>query len=1346
MRIGCWIAAVLMAPLLGKIDIAAVGDEPAAGANATRVAAEKDNRLSITPDESPEVKKSESPASPPLVSSELPGNKPQQSRQFPKQVGNLPHEKSVQSPEDAGGTPALQNQAGKMPALQKAGGTPALQIEEVQPPLYYLPDKEGRLQAVLDFPYEDFVKLYHLKEQLAGRERLPRYSISKLTISGSDAPSASLATRDSSETKEEQTKLLYAELTVQVELVAYDRDWVRIPLRLNQALLTKPAEYRGKGEAVVHYQPEGDGYVCWLRCPSNQPQELSLSMLVPLSAMGEQTRLRLRVPSAAISEMKFRTRQATAAGQVSEGAMLFPPVEFSRGGSEKEKVGQVGNLSNGTEWTIRGLRGDFEFRWRKAGPVVPDATLVLEAITNVVVRLDSSRVLSEASLTVRSYGAPCEGFRVRLPPGSKLVASSSASATVTAHIPDSPKNAAEGKRNSAEDVPYREVEVRLSRPTRLPVEVQLTTERTVDSERPPEWLELAGFEVPEAARQWGTVAVAAPPNSQIYWGAIDGARQIDAPGEALRVEGLVAAFEYASQPYALPVRLAPRRTRIHLEPEYVFYVQPDRVELDAKLSLTIRGAKVQSVPLLMPGWEFDDVGPENVAAVEGVECAASGRVTIPLRQPAGGALELRIRAHRPLSQVPGRIQFSLPQPLSATTGSAIVAIVPADNVELIPDGQALRGLIRQLTAPPLTLPLRQQEPLFYRSEGREAAFAAEIRLHSRRVEAQVFSRLQLQERQTLVEQRFQLLVAYEPLDQALFDVPEEAVTKELEFRLGEKPLTAKIVESDKSLPHHRESKVESRKSKVETQIPTLDSRLSTLDQQNALAKSAPRRVRMQVALPEAGIGLLEIRARYRLPPLNPRGETTHEANESRTGWQPVPQNVAVPLILPAEGILGEHWATVVAPPGLKIVPRDKAWQTVEGPDNNSFSPIPDIAPGVNPPASPAGDSPLLTAQKIGPPPESNRFPVLTLRADGRQDTLPLTVQREPAAGRGALLIERAWIQTWFSGDARQDRAVFQFSSNQKELTMQLPPGAAFSPPQVLLDGRPTVVYPKGTVPSSPAVQAGTPETTDSPPADGSSQVLIPLTAGGPWRRYVLEVQYHFSGPRPSPGRLRLEFPRLEEQTWIRRLYWQLVLPRYEHVFQNPPGFESENGWNFSGGAWFRSPLWSQAELESWSGASPAAPPDGFNAFLFSAMGDVSSGEVRTIDRAWLVFCASGAALALVLALIYWRAARRPVVLLLLGAALAVGIGLNPDPALLIAQTSVLGVLLGGGVAAWEWLFARKGKPSPAAGSVAGAAGGRGSSWISAPLPASSSGLSSTQTVRAADLPPAAAPPSEEPPP
>ena len=61
---------------------------------------------------------------------------------------------------------------------------PRARVEEAQPSLYYLKDKQGNLQAVPNFSFEDFEELYRLKHQLAQGDQRPRYSIQQISAGG----------------------------------------------------------------------------------------------------------------------------------------------------------------------------------------------------------------------------------------------------------------------------------------------------------------------------------------------------------------------------------------------------------------------------------------------------------------------------------------------------------------------------------------------------------------------------------------------------------------------------------------------------------------------------------------------------------------------------------------------------------------------------------------------------------------------------------------------------------------------------------------------------------------------------------------------------------------------------------------------------------------------------------------------------------------------------------------------------------------------------------------------------------------------------------------------------------
>ena len=66
------------------------------------------------------------------------------------------------------------------PASGETAEASPRRVEESQPPIYYLKDKQGNLQAVPHFTLEDFEDLYKLKHQLVQGDQRPRYSLQQM--------------------------------------------------------------------------------------------------------------------------------------------------------------------------------------------------------------------------------------------------------------------------------------------------------------------------------------------------------------------------------------------------------------------------------------------------------------------------------------------------------------------------------------------------------------------------------------------------------------------------------------------------------------------------------------------------------------------------------------------------------------------------------------------------------------------------------------------------------------------------------------------------------------------------------------------------------------------------------------------------------------------------------------------------------------------------------------------------------------------------------------------------------------------------------------------------------------
>ena len=997
-------------------------------------------------------------------------------------------------------------------------------VEESEPSIYYLPDKQGNLQPVLDFKYQDFVDLYNLKNQLGRRDQPPRFSVQRMSATGTA----------------EETR---AELTVQFQVSTRDGDWVRVPLRLDQGLLRGAVQYKGPGKQLVQYEGQGAGYVCWIRGKPDTQHEITLMLLVPLESVGDETRLKLSVPRATASELNLSVPIAGVVGTVSEGATLLSLASAKRGA---------------TEFGVVGLAGDFQLAWRKPNPAAGETPVVLDAVGTVFAKLDGRGISTEATLSVRSHGAAFDRLTVRLPPDAEFAAGKPNGYTVTP---------LEADRKAAKPAASRSVEVRLPKKTVGPVEIRLDCRRAYDPTKTTAWCELGGFEVVGAARQWGTLAVAAGSDWQVLWGPNREVRQVDPLPAGLRRDDVIAGFEYSCQPYSFLVKLAQRTARINVEPEYVLQVDRDRVRLDGKLTYTIHGTMASTLEIGIPGWELDEVGPDNLVAIDGAT-TDSGVVSIPLKRPSSGSVEVRLQMHRPIEAKAASLVVPMPRPRGGTVGPASLAVVPADNVELTPNARAIAGLVRQATAPSLKLPARQQDPLLYRGAGGDAVFAADFRVHPQRIAVDVGSEVLLTDGGASVVQKFSYSLAHEPVDQLMIAVPRELAMKRIKARIdGGKPISPVVATKD------------------------------------LIGDALPATFSAKVALPEPRIGDCTLTLSYSVP-------LADVAAASRP--------ITVPLPMPEDGELSANNLVVMADKNAHVSPRKGPW-AVSDRDDDGFD----------------GQSGLL------------------LTAAKRVNSVDLDLRRPENDRPESIIVDRAWIQSWLTSTARQDRAVFQFTTERKELEIVLPADVVAAQTAVMVDGRPV-----------------------EPRALGENRLSIPLAGGRTGRCFVVELRYHFAAARPPRGAVRMEFPRLNPEAWMRRMYWQLILPANEHLVANPSGFTGEFIWQWDGWFWGRSPVLDQSQLESWAGAAPRdGLPDRANVYLFSALGNVEQAEVRTAGRTWIVLWASGAALVAGLLLIYVPISRHPATLLAMGMALLAAGLIAPEPTLLLAQAACLGLAL-----------------------------------------------------------------------
>ena len=348
--------------------------------------------------------------------------------------------------------------------------------------------------------------------------------------------------------------------------------------------------------------------------------------------------------------------------------------------------------------------------------------------------------------------------------------------------------------------------------------------------------------------------------------------------------------------------------------------------------------------------------------------------------------------------------------------------------------------------------------------------------------------------------------------------------------------------------------------------------------------------------------------------------------------------LAVPLVTPAISSVLQNEALVLARPGLEVHPRGEAWKLA--------------------------DNSLDLAEK----PDQ-----LRLVADAPASELGVALNLADPEAFGATVIERAWIQTWLGEQNRQDRAVLQVNSRQSSLKFALPSSAVANSVDIRVDGERV------------AAKQG---------ADASYSV--PLDSRAERDQHTVEIAYDL--PRETGISLNLVPPRFGDNLRVGNTYWQVVLPKHEHVVIGPRNYGAEFTWGWQGYFWGREPRLEQFDLETWAGAAPHSPlPTSTNRYLYSTLGAPTALHVRVAPRWSIVLAASGLALVAGLALVYVPRLRRAG-LLWVAAIILIAVGvIYPEPTLMLLQAASLGALLTLVAGVLKRSLARR--PAPRAGST-----------------------------------------------
>lgn len=606
-----------------------------------------------------------------------------------------------------GGSPS----AGSGPTGGQAAAAPPPAVEEVKPEQIYLRDADGSLKLMLGWTMAQFEELVRLRDALEQRTRPPLFTLEELTVRGKALDR-------------------YAELTVGCKVRLLGGTPVRIPLGLEQLILKEPPRRSNGQPLMVTYSRKEGGYFLFLQGTKDSVEEITLGAWAPLAESGEDRRLVLSAPEAPTSLLELDLPADNVTISVSPGATVLG-VENAPGQGRRVRVA--------------GLGPGFELAWHAEAPPEKETPPALECVSLVLIRAASGGMDFDARLTIRSYTTPFDRVRVRLPPEAALLPSTATGYSIT---PVREGGSAENRANGV-------VEVSFPKKLTGPAEVRLLARRAVKGE---DWIELAGFSVEGAVRQWGYVGLTVAADQTVQWGNLSGVRQIEKFPAAAETNEPPAGFEYYAVPYSLPVRLLSRPSSIAVKPQYRVDFTASALVLQGNLACEVRGAEISALQLDLAGWEISEAtlaGQTQPLAV----LRENSRTTLVLPQRTAGKIEITLKARRPTPSPGTPFQMAFPQLVGAQADPAEVVFVVAPNVDFRPDLEKSPGLASGAAS---ALGTDGPNVLAWRLKTPDAVLVGRWSARSRQMSAEMETRVTVEGPQAAVEQRIRVSVAYEP--------------------------------------------------------------------------------------------------------------------------------------------------------------------------------------------------------------------------------------------------------------------------------------------------------------------------------------------------------------------------------------------------------------------------------------------------------------------------------------------------------------------------------------------------------------------------------------------------------
>jgi hypothetical protein len=627
---------------------------------------------------------------------------------------------------------------------------------------------------------------------------------------------------------------------------------------------TTPGNDKTAADDHLQNDPEHGGYIAHLVGRAGERRTLAFNLIVPLQRDGSEITLPINCPRALSSQLNLKIDSATSDVRAANGAVLSHEL----------------TTDSKTLVKVAGAAGLFRLTWQVSNTDASASSSILNVLGSIRATIDGRGVRSEARLTVRSFGGTFDQLRVRLPAGAQFIQTrtdQSTSQDAKYRVRIEPDNSAPADKGLRRDVAV----IELAEKQQGPIGIDLATEQTEGAAEQGQEVNLGGFEVVGAVRQFGDISLTVANDWQARWNAGAFIRQVD-PADLdapLQSSSPTAAFQYDRQPWSLKVRVTPRQSRVHVTPKFELETLADETRLTAHLAYQVFGARAFAFRINLSGWEYtgDPVESAGLVDQDGIEITSDGTLVMPLTQASTRRVEVTFSLRRPAARDLDRLELPLPVPIADSIGTGELIVRAAPDIELLPDLPKSNGLTTAFSPAASSDPDTGTE-LHFRTLLPNPVFVTDRSARAQEILTNSAAQVELLSNSVDVQQRIEYVARYEPMTEVIFDCPPELVhdIDKVEVSLLRANATVDSKSDEQGTPLH----------------------LNLTDETAKESTSDSREIHFM--LPQPHIGEFAIRLHYKYP------QTAAGATESQ---------ISIPLLQPSDGRQAATRATVHVPRG-----------------------------------------------------------------------------------------------------------------------------------------------------------------------------------------------------------------------------------------------------------------------------------------------------------------------------------------------------------------------------------------------------------------------------------------------